>query len=622
MQRTTAARLALTIMVSALAACTGQVGGPPVGDRSGSSSGRPLAVRSGAPTYGVDISLWSGPITDTELDCLWDEGVRHVIAGTQNPRITRQQLDAALEAGMTVDAYVYLHWDEDMEVQVRESVALASEYPVGRLWLDVEQEPGELEVEDLERLIETAADACGSFPCGIYTGKWFWDAYMEGSEVGADLPLWYAVYDGEPSMDTWSAQQFGGWDEPWGKQFMGDGTLCGVGLDENTIHVTTAPIAEHTELPPADPSEPPARPTGLYPDDHLAIHWSVSPRPMCDAVPGATRYQFEITTWNGSSYVPYYVYETDTNAKQFSAGIADTTYRWRVRAGNASGWGPWSAWAYFEHGDAAGAPEVGDDPDDGSTGSGDGTGSGSGDDGSGSDDGSGDDGSGDDGSGGDDGTDTGDSTPSGGSGLSPDGDARITSSSVTLSCDSVDGARGYEFAIEVHDGASYVPYYTYSSDDAQQTFWPAHDDSAYRWRVRVTTASGTGTWSAWATFLFGDGASAGDGGGETGGETGGDSGSGSGTDPTSAPTGLSPDGGVLESGAVTLSCDPVAGASYYELEIEVDSGGGYGAYYTYEPAAPEKTFYPAVDAASYRWRVRAMVSGTWTPWSGWAVFEY
>ena len=33
--------------------------------------------------YALDISLWEGPISQYEMDCFWDSGVRHVVVGTQ-----------------------------------------------------------------------------------------------------------------------------------------------------------------------------------------------------------------------------------------------------------------------------------------------------------------------------------------------------------------------------------------------------------------------------------------------------------------------------------------------------------------------------------------------------------
>jgi hypothetical protein len=43
----------------------------------------------------------------------------------------------------------------------------------------------------------------------------------------------------------------------------------------------------------------------------------------------------------------YYAYSPTTSSATFWPQVHDTRYRWHVRAHNAEGWGPWSAWATF-----------------------------------------------------------------------------------------------------------------------------------------------------------------------------------------------------------------------------------------------------------------------------------
>jgi hypothetical protein len=47
----------------------------------------------------------------------------------------------------------------------------------------------------------------------------------------ASQQLWYAHYDNSPSFSDFAA--FGGWTKPAIKQFQGDTTLCGAGVDKN-----------------------------------------------------------------------------------------------------------------------------------------------------------------------------------------------------------------------------------------------------------------------------------------------------------------------------------------------------------------------------------------------------
>jgi hypothetical protein len=88
------------------------------------------------------------------------------------------------------------------------------------------------------------------------------------------------------------------------------------------------------------------------------------------------------------------------------------------------------------------------------------------------------------------------------------------------------------------------------------------------------------------------------------------------------PSGLAPDGVVISGGAVTLTFDPVEGATRYDVAIENLSGSAFVPYFTYPTTTTSKTFWPAIRATSYRYRVRATVAGTARDWSTYAGFEY
>ena len=595
-----AASVLAVLMGLAAVGCVADAG------EAGPGSGRWSSER-GALVYSVDISVWSGEVTDAEVDCWWADGVRNAIVGSQDPRIARQQLDMALSRGMSVDGYVYLMWDRDMTRQVEDALALFGEYPIGRLWLDVEQAPAGLGRRALEGKIREAVDACGSFPCGIYTAAWWWNPNGIAGAF-ADVPLWYANYDRDRDLASWSRQSFGGWAEPWGKQWDGDVRLCGIDVDQNTIYSTAVPDRAHPEPLPA-PSGAPGRPSGLYPDD-VMVQTYQDARPLWATVPGATRYELEITYWSGSAFRAYYTYPTTTNARRFSPRFRNTSYRFRVRAGNASGWGPWSGEAQFDFGTVSsppprpGAPPPlppPSDPPPSEPPPSDPPPS-----------------------------DPPPSLPPSAEGLSPLDGARLTTSAVTLSRNPVTGATRYEHDIEYDDGAGYRHYYTYSGGAPSRTFYPTYRDTAYRWRVRATTSGGEQPWTAWSTFLYGAGAVA--------------PGVTPPSDPppsdpppsdpppsdpppsdppptTGVPTGLSPSGSTVTASSVTLTCDPYAGASRYELAIEVMTSGGWRTYYTYATSSPSRTFYPATRGTSYRFRVRAQTAGGWTEWSAFATFD-
>lgn len=402
-------------------------------------------------TFAVDISLWSGEITDGEVRCWADQGVSHVVVGTQVPRISRQQLDMAIAGGMTVDLYVYLYWNTNMAAQVQAAKALAAEYPeVGRLWLDVEESPGGLGTTALKGKIHQALDACGDLPCGIYTGKGYWQTYVGNTSEFASVPLWYAWYDKDPSRGTWATQKFGGWESPTAKQWE-ETYFCGIDVDKNTMLVDAEPTVIPAPLA-ADAAGPPPAPTGMYPDDLLAIEGSTVRVLVAAPQQGALTYAFEVQSWNGTKWVPYYTYQSAKSGIRFSPVYAKTAYRFRARAKDASGWGSYSRWGEWTMGtatkmppasaldpqpDAPPAPPAPADPVGAPT------------------------------------------------GLTPADGAVVGTPSVTLGCQPIDGATQYTFEIEHKDGSAWLPYFAYTGASPSRTFYPQYHGRDYRFRVKA-----------------------------------------------------------------------------------------------------------------------------------------
>ena len=81
-------------------------------------------VAAADPVFATDISFWSGNISATEISCWRGRGVQHVVTGTQNRDIARQQLQMAVNGGMTVDAYVLLYWNFDITQQVQNALSI------------------------------------------------------------------------------------------------------------------------------------------------------------------------------------------------------------------------------------------------------------------------------------------------------------------------------------------------------------------------------------------------------------------------------------------------------------------------------------------------------------------
>lgn len=420
-------------------------------------------VANNAP-FAVDVSMWEGPIAQSETDCMWASGVRHLIAGTQVEEVTRQQLAMAVSRGMTVDGYVYLYWDQDVTAQVNEAFRRTKGFPIGRMWLDVEQDPAGLGANALIKLVQQAYDACtaqGTADCGIYTGPGFWKTYMNNTTSLSNLPLWYAQYDYKTSLSDWTTQHFGGWAKPVAKQWA-EQALCGVGVDKDVMQVITKPQVVVDRTLPPDTKLPPPAPGNLYPADNSVVGVDYV-KLMSATIPRATSYQLALERWTGSAWTPYYTW---TNANAFikaSPAYHNAVYRFRARAQNAYGWGAWSAYATFDYGKYTGTrpganppppnPPPPNPPPAGVPGS-----------------------------------------------LAPDGGVTVTTSAVTLSYSAVQGATSYEVAIEYGSGQTFTPYYTYAPTAASQTFYPAIRNTSYRWRARAKVSGVFGAWSTYATF--------------------------------------------------------------------------------------------------------------------------
>ena len=406
--------------------------------------------------YAVDVSMWEGPIAQHSMDCLWDSNVRHVVAGTQVEEVTRQQLSMAVARGMTVDAYVYLYWDEAMAAQVQRAFSRVTGFPIGRLWLDVEENVRGRPAAQVIELVQQAVDACRAqapegVDCGIYTGPGFWKSYLGNTTRFADVPLWYAQYNDVTSLSAWRTEKFGGWAAPAAKQWA-ERVLCGIGLDRNTMQVRTTPavVVDRTVLP--RPTAVPPAPTGLAPRGVTQLDYL---RLMADSIPWATSWSFAVEHWSGTKWTTYATWSQAVPSRTIFPYWKNHLYRFRARATNAKGIGAWSDWAQVEVGAWTGArpsqapppqqpPPTQPPP-----------------------------------------TEAGAPTD-----LTPNGDT-LTSASVTMACAPMTGATSYEFALEYLVSGAWRTYYAYQPTASKQTFYPAAKTS-HRFTVRAKV---NGAWT-------------------------------------------------------------------------------------------------------------------------------
>lgn len=220
----------------------------------------------------VDASNYTAPMTPELLAGWKAEGVGLVIVQAVNPPagyppgVTRQQIQACLDAGFVVDAYVWLWFDADIS-DIIQKLALLSGLNVRRLWLDVEDTAAsKYSDSDCQAKVSAALVECDTIspiehPTGIYTGRWFWadPRYMANTPAFSDRSLWDSDYDGV--VDAGNFHPYGGWTQRAIKQYAGTqlaGTDLNVLSDEEA-----AELAEGADVTDQERADMQSRIDGL-----------------------------------------------------------------------------------------------------------------------------------------------------------------------------------------------------------------------------------------------------------------------------------------------------------------------------------------------------------------------
>jgi len=95
-----------------------------------------------------------------------------------------------------------------------------------------------------QKFFESMVAACKATGkrCGVYTSKVYWTQIMGATYTGGSaLPLWYPHYQRPPTEAMSDFSAFGGWTQPWGKQFRETATVCGMGADINVMNAAWTP---------------------------------------------------------------------------------------------------------------------------------------------------------------------------------------------------------------------------------------------------------------------------------------------------------------------------------------------------------------------------------------------
>ncbi len=114
----------------------------------------------------------------------------------------------------------------------------------GSVWIDVETNPssgcswsGHDAASNCQFVTELVNEVKAKGKnVGIYGSKYMWQSIfgsISGCKSLASHPLWYAHYDDKASFSDYS--EFGGWTKPHMKQYLGDVTVCGAGVDKNFV---------------------------------------------------------------------------------------------------------------------------------------------------------------------------------------------------------------------------------------------------------------------------------------------------------------------------------------------------------------------------------------------------
>ena len=134
-------------------------------------------------------------------------------AGSQD--VTRQQVASAQAHNVSVGGYGWLYRSQGHNINSCLDLAAELNIRLPILWIDVEPYNGVYpKLQDIEDAVEVCVNR--SQPCGIYTGKWVWDA-LGNPYYWSYLPLWHSHYGIEPSLTL--SNPYGGWTTCVGHQY-------------------------------------------------------------------------------------------------------------------------------------------------------------------------------------------------------------------------------------------------------------------------------------------------------------------------------------------------------------------------------------------------------------------
>lgn len=197
------------------------------------------AVAAVEATLGVDVSQLTSA---SAFRCLVNNGYHFAVArgfqstGNVDPNVL-STLANAWDGGMSdVDVYMFpCPTCGNCAGQARTAVQHLKDHSArfGMFWLDIEGPQYWTDMSSNRNCFSELASTAESMgmKVGVYTSASQWLPIMGDWAGGAKYPLWYAHYDGATNYNDFSP--FAGWSHPSIKQFSGDDSICGAGVDKN-----------------------------------------------------------------------------------------------------------------------------------------------------------------------------------------------------------------------------------------------------------------------------------------------------------------------------------------------------------------------------------------------------
>jgi hypothetical protein len=143
----------------------------------------------------------------------------------------------ALALGLSTDVYFFPAASCSMTAsdQVKNMLQSISGLAYSRVWFDIESGGGWSDPDYnsawLQEAVDYAVSSIGQSAVGIYSNENSWTSIMGNNSNFSSFQLWYPHYDNDPSFSDFVP--FAGWTSPTIKQYVGDSTMCNVGVDLN-----------------------------------------------------------------------------------------------------------------------------------------------------------------------------------------------------------------------------------------------------------------------------------------------------------------------------------------------------------------------------------------------------